>query len=538
MRGNFAHTFDLIKFIVRRERVISVIWLVTLLLTFIMVPVALDTLMGEEADRLEMANMISMPAMTALLGPAYGLEEFTVGKMFAAEMLLLSIITVALMNIFFVIRHTRADEEKGRIEVVRSLPVGRLSNLAATLISAFALNLILAVFTGLGLAALGIESIDLGGSMVFGFALGAGGLLFAAIAAVFAQLSVSSSGAVNLTALVMAALYLIRAVGDTSMEILSVISPLGLILRVEAYHSDNWLPIIIVTAQAVVIAIIALALNRVRDMGQGFIPAKPGRKTASRFLRTPLGLTLRLTKNSIIGWLIGMFALGLTYGAIMGEGSLESFIEGNEYYQLLLGVDANADASFIIKQFIIMIMLITALIAVVPVLGIIMRAKKEEFAGRAEGIIAAPVSRRKYLAGYFGTAAASSAAMLVAGALGLYAACSAVMEEPPLLAEMLESVIVYLPAVLVMLGFTTLIIGILPGKTMIAWAYFGFSFFVTFLGPMMQLPKFTEKLTPFGYVGQNFEQTGLSNILLLTGIFLILSGLGFLHYRRRDLQNQ
>ncbi len=46
----------------------------------------------------------------------------------AHQMLLLTAMAVGIMSILLVTRHTRADEEDGRIEMIRSLPAGRLAN--------------------------------------------------------------------------------------------------------------------------------------------------------------------------------------------------------------------------------------------------------------------------------------------------------------------------------------------------------------------------------------------------------------------------
>ena len=82
------------------------------------------------------------------------------------------------MSILLVARHTRADEEDGRIELIRSLPTGRLSNLHATMLVLFGMNLLLALIIGFGLYALGIESMDLEGSLLYGAALRGNGNVF------------------------------------------------------------------------------------------------------------------------------------------------------------------------------------------------------------------------------------------------------------------------------------------------------------------------------------------------------------------------
>ena len=110
-------------------------------------------------------------------------------------MILFTAIAIGIMNIFLVIRNTRKDEDEGRIEVVRSLPVGRLSNLSATLIVCLKINLLFALIIGFGLSLLGIEYMDLTGSLLYGVSLGAIGLFFGATSALFAQIAGTAKGA-------------------------------------------------------------------------------------------------------------------------------------------------------------------------------------------------------------------------------------------------------------------------------------------------------------------------------------------------------
>ena len=90
-------------------------------------------------------------------------------------------------------------------------------------------------------------------------------------------------------------LYLLRAAGDLKAEALSLISPLGLILRTEVYAGNNWRPIWIVLGISLLAAGLALYLAKIRDLGSGLLPARPGRARAGKLLSTPLGLAFRLS---------------------------------------------------------------------------------------------------------------------------------------------------------------------------------------------------------------------------------------------------
>src|SRR5690625_2812852 len=152
-----------------------ILWLIGITFFTLIVPLAFEKMYESQQERDALAETMKNPAMTAMLGPG-DLNNYTIGAMTAHEMILFTAIAVGLMSVLLVTRHTRADEEDGRIELIRSLPVGRLSYLNATLIVYVVTNVFLAFITGFCLYKLGIESIDLEGSLLYGATLGATGV--------------------------------------------------------------------------------------------------------------------------------------------------------------------------------------------------------------------------------------------------------------------------------------------------------------------------------------------------------------------------
>lgn len=521
----------LVKFILRRERVISTIWLISLIAITVMVPLAFDGMYNSEADKLGMAMTMQNPAMVAMCGPVYGIDDYNIGAMTANEMILFTILAVAIMNIFLVLRHTRRDEERGRTEVVRSLPVGRLSNLTATMIIAFIVNAVLALLTGISLAVLNIEGMDLEGSMLYGVVLGVSGLLFAAITAVFAQLSSNSKGAMGYTFIVFGVLYIVRAMGDIKNETLARISPLGLILRTQVYVKNIWWPVFAVLLITAVIILIAFYLNVIRDMEQGFIPARKGREHASVFLQTPMGLGFKLLKATIISWFIGCILLGASYGSIMGD--LESFLEGNALLQQALEVEGHS----LTEGFLTMIMSVLSMFATIPVLTVMLKLRSEEKRNHTEHILSRSVSRNKIMSGYFVNAFINSIIIPLSCAFGLWAASYSVLENKIELMSLIRAMAVYMPAVWVMLGLTVLLIGWLPSKTSFAWIYLGISFLLVYLGSLLQLSDWIIKLSPYGYIPKlPMEEINYGTLTILTVVAVAMTAVGYIGYNKRDIE--
>ncbi len=129
-------------------------------------------------------------AFIAMAGPARGLD--TLGGQTAWQTTAFGAILAGLMSMFVVGRHTRAEEETGRDELLRAAAVGRFAPTTAALLVALFANLILGVMVSLGLTAYGLAAPD---SFGLGLGLTACGWLFTGTALVAVQLTASTRSA-------------------------------------------------------------------------------------------------------------------------------------------------------------------------------------------------------------------------------------------------------------------------------------------------------------------------------------------------------
>lgn len=527
----FAGTGKLSRFILRRDRIRMPVWIFSFVFATVVIALALASLYENAQERQAIAATMENPAMTAMVGPGYGVANYTMGAMLAHQMLLMTAVVVGLMSVLLVIRHTRTDEEEGRIEMVRSLPVGRLANVTATLAMLFLANIVLAIVTGASLYALNIDSMNLEGSFLYGAALGATGMIFASLTAVFAQLSHNARSAIGLSIGFLLAAYIVRAVGDVGNEAISWLSPLGWILRSEVYVNNIWWPVLLTVGAAILFGALAMYLNAIRDLGAGFLPARAGRIHASPLLQGPLGLAFRLQRTGLIAWAIAMYVLGVSYGSVMGD--MESFFADVDIMQELL---VPVEGFSLVEQFIPTLMSVMAIIGTIPVLMAILKLKGEEKNGRTEHVLGRAVSKNRLLGSYLLIALLASFVMLSLAGLGLGTTANAVMEGVVDVGMVYEAAMAYLPAVWTMVGLTVLLLGWLPKFTGFIWLYLSFSFFVIYLGNLFQLAEWVEKLTPFGYISAlPIEQFDLLQAAVLTLIAVVGMAAGFMGYNRRDI---
>jgi len=564
LKKYFAGVKRLTKFILRREAVTAAVWVGVLLIMTAAVGAAFGGLFSAEADIFSMEMMMRNPAMIAMLGPLYALEPSTVeivydalgnaasayrlttttGGLFTNSMLLFSAMAVCVMNIFLVARNTRSDEEKGREELILSLPVGRLSNLSAAMAAAVIINTALALTVGLGLgfATWGIESMDFCGAMLYGAALGAIGLLFAGIAAVFCQICQSSVASIGGSLAAMGFFYLLRVPGDMAEAAgnasggLAMVSPLGLLMRTRIYAGNIFWPVSVVLLLFAGFTACAFYFNATRDLDQGLIPAKKGRRAASMLLKTPEGLAFRLLRNSFIIWSSLFFILGIAYGAVLGD--IAGFLEGNE----LLGLMFSIEGAELEKGFVATIFSIMAVLAAVPAEHAVLKPFYEEKNHRYENILSKAVSRSRILTGYLIIALIKSAVMIFCLAFGMFLAAAAVMGNPIPFSEMMAAAFVYLPAMWAAVGVAAFAGGIFTKHaSAIAYGYLGFSLALTYLGPMIlqDAYQYLRFLSPFGYIPKLLIEpellfTAFIPTIVILFIAAAFTAAGYIGYRRRD----
>lgn len=527
----FAGTGFVTKLIIRHNRFKVLVWLIGFITITLATALAYPDIYPDEQSRAAFAFTMENPAMVAMLGVGYTDYE-TIGALFAHEMLLFTAIAVAIMNILLVGRSTRADEEDGRVELIRSLPVGRLAYLNGTVIFIVVTNMLLAVFIGIGISLLQIDGMNMQGAFLYGAILGAAGLVFASFTALFAQLAETSRGSTMLSFATLIAAYLIRASGDVSREAISLISPLGWVVRTEAFVENKWWPVYVMLVVSVVIILLAFCLNAIRDLEAGFISARAGKRNASAFLQTNLGLALRLQRTNLIAWAIGVFLLGASFGAILGD--LEMYYTDNEFVQAFLG---ESEESSIMEQFIVMLMAIMALISTIPAVMTVLKLKSEENKQLTENYFSRAVPRTHLLGNYIVLSIMISIVMQGLVALGLWSVGTFVLEKSLAIATLLSAALVYMPAIWIVMGIAVCLLGIAPKRTSLVWLYIVFSFVVLYLGGLLEFPAWLNNFSVFNHISQiPVEDFDVLRALMLVMIALILIMLGLFGYNRRDIE--
>lgn len=527
----FKGTTTITNLILKQNRVKMFICLFSLTSVTLLTASSYASIYKAEDDMMGYALTAENPAMVAMIGPGYDLDDYNTATIFVNEMLLFTIIAVAVMNILFVGRATRADEEDGQMELVRALSVGRLSYLTASFLMAMILNILLVALISGGLAILHLSGMNIEGTLLYGSVIGSSGLLFAGITALFAQLSGTSRGATGLSFGILIVFYLLRAIGDTGTDSLSFISPLGWGVRGDIFVDNNWWPVILSLFAVILLLVITFYLNSIRDMGTGFLPERKGRATAGSLLQTPIGLSWRLNRTNIISWSACVFVLSASFGSVLGD--LEAYFANMDMIQAFLQADSEATMT---DQFISLLIRMMSLVSAVPAIMIIMKLKTEESKNHIELLYSLAISRTRLLINYITLAIVTSIFMQTFIVFGLWSIGSTVMEEDLTFGTIAQAAYVYLPAIWLFVSLATLLLGIGQKMTNLIWFYFVYCFFILYLGGLLDLPNWLRNLSIFKIVPkipiEKFALFPISSLLIGSVIAIVV---GCICYARRDL---
>jgi ABC-2 type transport system permease protein len=523
---HFAGTLALVRFALRRDRVRLSIWVASLTSTVWFTSQSIFGLYDNEAELAQYATTVeSNAALIALGGPPYGLDTF--GGRIVWECAPYAI-GVALMAVLTVVRHTRAEEEAGRTELLRATRIGRHSHSAAAFLTASGVSIVIGALSA---AALAID-LPVAGSILFGAGFASLGVVFAGIALVAAQVTTHSRAATGIALAVLGAAFVLRAIGDIEAGWLSWLSPIGWMNYTKPFTADTWFPLLLSLAFTAGCVAGAIALESRRDVGGGLVADRPGSPFASPRLATPLGLAVRLQRAAFAGWAAGLALGGITFGAVAH--SAEDLVGDN---QDILDYLTNVGGASLTDIFLATMLLYLALLAAAYGIVTALRLRSEETSGHAEAVLAAAVARTRWAWSHLAIALGGSATMLLLSGLTLGGAHAIAIHEAGEIVTVTGAALAYVPAVWLLVGFGFALFGAQPRAILAVWAALAFCVLASLFGEVLGFPAAVIDASPFAHVGTvPATDPDWAGLAVLTALTAALFAAGELGFRRRDLQ--
>jgi ABC-2 type transport system permease protein len=522
-------TGALLRLALRRDRIMMPAWVYGIAVLVLSTAYGFKKLFPTPAERLQFAGGIATKAtFKALYGPAFNLT--TTGGLTAWRITGTAATFAGLMSLLLAVRHTRAEEEAGRAELLGATVVGRYAGLAAALLVVLIANLALAAVVALGLAALGAP---LAGAVAMALGLASAGCVFGAVAAVSAQVATTARGAGGVAGALLGLAFALRAAGDSGDGRLSWLSPIGWAQQARPFAGERWAVFALPLLLGAVLLPVAVALGARRDLGAGMLPQRAGRPAASRWLRSPWGLAWRLQRGPLLGWAAGFAAAGVIFGSVAKDVANL----GDQIAKVLQRIGGGISTTTLVDSYIAAIMALLALAASGYVIQAVLRIRTEEAALRGEEVLATAVSRWRWAGAHLVCAALGSVVIMAAfGAVaGLTYGLRAgdVSGQVP---RVLGAALVQVPAAWVLGGVAFAFVGVLPRLVALAWAAFGLCFGLEWIGSALKLPHTVLDLSPFHHAPQ-YPLTGVTTtpLLLLLAAAAALTILGLAGLRRRDM---
>ncbi|MFE6521138.1 ABC transporter permease [Streptomyces sp. NPDC057794] len=516
-----AGTGTLLRFALRRDRLMIPVWIAVNALMVLSMPGTLEGLYGTPAERAGLIRqMETNSSLRAMVGPVFG---DSLGALTAWRAGVYAAVLAAVMSLLVVVRHTRDEEESGRQELVASGAVGRRASLTAALLAAAVANGALALLLTAGLAGQGVT-----GALALALGIAGVGMVFATMAAIAAQLTESARLARGLTAAVLGAAFVLRAAGDSATvdgsSPLTWLSPLGWLENLRPYAGERWWVLALPGAALALQAAVAYVLAGRRDLGMSFLPTRPG--PAAGRLAGAGALAWRLQRGAVLGWSVGFLLAGIVYGG-MTEGAADLVGDNDNARRV---IERMGGRSGLTDAFLASMIGVLGLVAALYIVASVLRLHGEETSGRAEPVLANAVGRLRWAAGHLAVAFGGAALiMLLAGvgfALGYGKETGAV----------LAACLVQLPAVWVVGGVAVLLHGLLPRAATAAWAVAGAVLLIGWVGPALDVPQAVLDVSPFGHLPKlPGGEMAWGPVIVLTALAVVLVAAGLAGLRRRDL---
>jgi ABC-2 type transport system permease protein len=533
MSGPLSGAADLARLALRRDRVMLPAWVYLVLIGVAETAFTFSRLYRTPSARAGLAaSGAANPALLFLYGRVNGTS---VGALTAWRYGVWAALFAVLMTVFTVIRHTRADEEAGRLELIGSARTGRQAPLAAAVSVAVTANLVLIALLSLVLPLLGLPAA---GSAAFALAIGGCGLAFTGITTVAAQLASTARGARGLAIGLLGLSFLLRAVGDSAgaggPAWLTWVSPLGWTELLRPYDAPRWWVLALPLAVGGLAGWAGFALRGRRDLGTGLLPDRPGRPTAPATLRGALSLAWRLQRPALAGWAAGFaFIFAACGAAAPGIGSLlgSSGALRSEFTRI-------GGQPGIVSAYLAALMLLAGVAAAAYGVSALLQLRAEEVAGRADTILSGTIGRVRWGGSQLLVAAAGAALLLaVAGlATGLGYGLRAGGAGPQS-ARLLGAAMAQLPAALVLIGVAAAAFGLAPRWcTAVGWTAFGLVIAVTIFGPALQVSHWVLDASPFSHAPHLPGGTVTAAPLAwLSAVAVAVAAAGLAALRRRDV---
>ncbi len=440
-------------------------------------------------------------------------------------------IGAAVLGVLAAVGALRAQEETGRLELVLAGSLTRAGAFWAAI--AAVAGGIFAVWLGetVGFLAGGLAA---GGSAYAALATASVVCVFAAVGALASQIASTRRTAVELGMAVVALSLLLRVLADSSGGAgwVRSLTPLGWAEQLRPFTGPHPLVLLAPLLGTAVLLALAARIAAVRDLGAGLIGSRTSARPRLRFLSSAGAQAFRSERASLAAWSVGVALFALVLGVVSRSVSSAGIPASVRREIAKLGSGAITTPRGYLAFVFIFFILAVSLFGCSQLAA----TRREESSERLETLLAAPLGRRRWLAGRLRVAALGVALLsLVAGLLTWAGAASQGVGIS--LADGLEAGANCVPVGVLFLGLAALAYAAIPRAAIaVAYGLVAVTFLWYLVGAVVGAPSWVVQLTPFAHIGfvpvQGFRAASAVGMVAIG----LAAGLAALErFRRRDL---
>ena len=390
---------------------------------------------------------------------------------------------------------TRAAEDLGRTELLRSTGTGPAAGLVGQGLTLALQCLFLGIGAGAGLLAL--EEADGTDAVTYGAVLTATCLTVSFAALVLAQLAPDAAAGRSIALGVVGLMYSGNGMrASKHWDWAGWVSPFRLRTEADPGGDNSWPPILIAVAAGIVVLTLAGVLTSHRDLGQGLVQL-PVRRSSSLRVSGPLTLAIRLNRCQCLAWALLVSLVGgvlVSLGADVVDLARQGGISGGSLGSLLAGDDPG-------EAFLRYIGQLAGALATAQGVSLALRYSGDERSGRLEMVVSTgnrPL--RILLSSWLVSALGSGLTLICATVAAGYVGRSELDTD---LIDAVRLVAGQWPAALASAAIATALCGAWPRGRGLAWGPVLVGLGIAQLGGVLDLPKRIRDAGPFAQAGEN-----------------------------------
>jgi ABC-2 type transport system permease protein len=533
------------RFVFRQMRRGIVLFVIALSLLATLQSVGLQASMPDPIERKKLVTALGTNPTINLLYGETTLTYTPAGYMYYRAGVMCMLIA-SLWGLMFATRMFRGHEEDGRTELLLTGSTTQGRHTVETLLGIFsgitvAFLLLLVVVSLIG--SQDYVGLDIGESAYFTFAMVINVAFFAAVGAFTSQLVETRRKAILFGAIPLAILFVMRSIGNVadSLYWLKNYTPFGWVDQMHPIynHQPLWVIPFLITIPLLCIASIWLASNR--DLGDSLLRAKEYAKPKFALLRSPLGMSFRLTRGILLSWLIGTIAMGIMIASV-AQTAADALMDSGDG-ELTQTIQALSQGGLdIAASFVAVGSMFTALLIMAMIAWGIGSIRSEEAKQLLENFVVRKVSRTKWLMGRVFILAVASLVTCVVTSIAVWYTAKAQGIDVDLKTMVVDGLNILAP-VTVVLGLGVAIFGVLPRiATWVLYALLGWSFVAQMIAAIVK-DQTTSDILNSTSILQPMSLVPVATVdwiqfwqVTACGIALLI--VGFYAFSRRDLQSE